>query len=275
MDHVIMKLAAHEINAYKRDGYFVQDQALSQEATDVLLARTLSFQTEHHPGHVLEKDGKTYRAFHGCHLYDDAYNELIRAPQFLEPAQQLLDDHVYIHQLKVNVKQAFSGEMWPWHQDYIYWRNEDNIPTANIVSVMIFLDDIDQFNGPLFFIPGSHEIGCVDAPKADDAPEGWEGNVSASLTYQIDAPLVTKLVKSGGLFSATGKKGTAVWFHGNLIHASPPNISPHNRRIAILTYNAVSNIAITPPKKLRPEFLNGCDYRPLRAQESAQLIAST
>lgn len=269
-----MKLAAHEINAYKRDGYLVQDQALSEEATDLLLARTMSFQAHTYPGHVLEKDGKTYRAFHGCHLYDDAYKELIRAPQFLEPAQQLLDDHVYIHQLKVNVKQAFSGEMWPWHQDYIYWRNEDNIPTANIVSVMIFLDDIDQFNGPLFFIPGSHEIGCVDAPKAEDAPEGWEGNVSASLTYQIDGPLVTKLVASGGLFSATGKKGTAVWFHGNLVHASPPNISPHNRRIAILTYNAVSNIPLNPPKKLRPAFLNGCDYRPLRAQESAQLIAS-
>lgn len=269
-----MKLAAQQLSAYKRDGYLVQEQALSEDAAEILLARTLTFQADSHPGHVLEKDGKTYRAFHGCHLYDDAYNDLIRAPQFLEPAQQLLDDHVYIHQLKVNVKQAFSGEMWPWHQDYIYWRNEDNIPTSNIVSVMIFLDDIDQFNGPLFFIPGSHHIGCVDSPKADDAPEGWEGNVSASLTYQIDAPLVTKLVESGGLFSATGKKGTAVWFHGNLVHASPPNISPHNRRIAILTYNAVSNVPVSPPNKLRPEFLNGCDYRPLRAHESKQLIAS-
>jgi ectoine hydroxylase len=274
MDHSIMKLTAHEITAYKRDGYLVQDQALSEEATDLLLARTMSFQAQTYPGHVLEKDGKTYRAFHGCHLYDDAYKELIRAPQFLEPAQQLLDDHVYIHQLKVNVKQAFSGEMWPWHQDYIYWRNEDNIPTSNIASVMIFLDDVDQFNGPLFFIPGSHEIGCVDAPKAEDAPEGWQGNVSAALTYQIDGPLVTRLVASGGLFAATGKKGTAVWFHGNLVHASPPNISPHNRRIAILTYNAVSNIALNPPKKLRPEFLNGSDYQPLRARESTQLIAS-
>lgn len=274
MDHENMKLAAQQISAYKRDGYLVQEQALSEDAAEILLARTMTFQANSHPGHVLEKDGKTYRAFHGCHLYDDAYNDLIRAPQFLEPAQQLLDDHVYIHQLKVNVKQAFSGEMWPWHQDYIYWRNEDNIPTSNIVSVMIFLDDIDQFNGPLFFIPGSHHIGCIDSPRVDDAPEGWEGNVSASLTYQIDAPLVTKLVESGGLFSATGKKGTAVWFHGNLVHASPPNISPHNRRIAILTYNAVSNIPVTPPSKLRPEFLNGCDYRPLRAHESKQLIAS-
>lgn len=269
-----MTLTQQQIDDYARDGYFVQNNALSQAAVEDLLACTVAFQDRTLPGHILEKDGKTHRAFHGCHLYDETYSALIRASQFLTPAQQLLHDDVYIHQLKVNVKQAFSGEMWPWHQDFIYWRNEDNIPSDNIVSVMIFLDDINEFNGPLFFIPGSHTIGCVDAPKADDAPKGWEGNVSASLTYQIDAPLVTRLVSKGGLFSATGKKGTAVWFHGNLVHASPPNISPHNRRIVILTYNAVSNIPTTQPKNLRPEFLNGRDYRPLVSQETEKLALS-
>jgi len=269
-----MTLTSHEINAYLQDGYFVQHNALSAAHVDELLAATLSFQKHTHPGHVLEKDGITHRAFHGCHLYDETYSNLIRSPQFLTPAQQLLKDNVYIHQLKVNVKHAFSGEMWPWHQDYIYWRNEDNIPTSNIVSVMIFLDDIDQFNGPLFFIPGSHVIGCVDAPKAEDSPEGWQGNVSASLTYQIAPSLVTRLVEAGGLFSATGKKGTAVWFHGNLVHASPPNISPHNRRIAILTYNAVSNIPTKQPTNLRPEFLNGRDYRPLIALNTEKLAVT-
>lgn len=269
-----MTLSTHQIDAYERDGYVVQDNALSQEAVENLLACTMALEKNLHPGHVLEKDGKTYRAFHGCHLYDDTYSDLIRTPQFLTSAQQLLRDEVYIHQLKVNVKQAFSGEMWPWHQDYIYWRNEDNIPTSNIVSVMIFLDDIDEFNGPLFFIPGSHVIGCIETPKAADAPKGWEGNVSASLTYQIDAPLVTRLVEAGGLFSATGKKGTAVWFHGNLVHASPPNISPRNRRIAILTYNAVSNTPKEQPRTLRPEFLNGRDYRPLSPLGTEQLAVS-
>ena len=169
-----MTLTPQQIDDYARDGYFVQNNALTTAAVEDLLACTMAFQDQTHPGHVLEKDGKTHRAFHGCHLYDDTYSALIRAPQFLTPAQQLLHDDVYIHQLKVNVKQAFSGEMWPWHQDYIYWRNEDNIPSENIASVMIFLDDINEFNGPLFFIPGSHTIGCVDAPKTEDAPKGWE-----------------------------------------------------------------------------------------------------
>jgi len=30
-------------------------------------------------------------------------------------------------------------------------------------------------------------------------------------------------------------------FHGNLVHASPPNITPYPRKIVYLTLNAVSN----------------------------------
>jgi ectoine hydroxylase len=131
---------------------------------------------------------------------------------------------------------------------------------------MVFLDDVNEFNGPLFFIPASHHIGCIDAPKAEEAPEGWEGNVSASLTYQVDEKTVTALANKTGLFSAVGKKGTAVWFHGNLIHASPPNISPFERRIIILTYNAVNNAPASTAENQRPDFLNARD------REALQLI---
>ena len=212
------------------------------------------------------------RAFHGCHFYSDVYDNLIRKPELLNTARSLLNDEVYIHQLKVNLKQAFSGEMWPWHQDYIFWRNEDKVPTNRIVSVMIFLDDITEFNGPLFFIPGSHHQGCIEPEIPDDAPEGWEGNVSASLTYQVSDALVTKLVEQGGMFSAKGKKGTAVWFDGNLVHASPANISPHQRRIAILTYNAVSNAPKEKSPSNRPDFLNAKDHRALNELDHEAVI---
>ena len=31
------------------------------------------------------------------------------------------------------------------------------------MNVAIFLDDVNEFNGPLMFIPGSHKKGVVDA----------------------------------------------------------------------------------------------------------------
>lgn len=258
-----MDISKSALDSYFKNGFLVQPELLSPQETQSLVDSLAEFSQSHQPGHVLEKNSTIYRAFHGCHLYSNTYDELIRKPEFLQPARQILKDEVYIHQLKVNLKQAFSGELWPWHQDYIYWRNEDKVPTNSIVSVMIFLDDITEFNGPLYFIPGSQNAGCIDSQKANDSPEGWEGNVSSSLTYQVSEKQVSSLVEQGGLFSATGKKGTAVWFDGNLVHASPPNISPFERRIAILTYNAVSNAPQDGDHAPRPEFLSARDRRPL------------
>ncbi len=258
-----MQLNKHELDSYIENGFLVQPELLSSQEIQKLVDCLSDFSKSPQPGHVLEKNSTIYRAFHGCHLYSDIYDALIRKPEFLCPARQILENDVYIHQLKVNLKQAFSGELWPWHQDYIYWRNEDKVPTNSIVSVMIFLDDNTEFNGALYFIPGSQKAGCIDSQKASDSPEGWEGNVSASLTYQVSQEDVTTLVEKGGLFSATGKKGTAVWFDGNLVHASPPNISPFQRRIVILTYNAVSNAPHDGNISRRPAFLNAPDRRPL------------
>lgn len=267
-----MKISKTDLDSYMTNGFLVQPELFSVEETQKLVDCLAEFEKHPQPGHVLEKNSTIYRAYHGCHLYDETYDALIRKPELLQPARQILKDDVYLHQLKVNLKQAFSGELWPWHQDYIYWRNEDKVPTSAILSVMIFLDDITEFNGPLYFIPGSQRAGCIDSDKASDSPDGWEGNVSASLTYQVTDQQISSLVEKGGLFSAKGKKGTAVWFDGNLVHASPQNISPFQRRIAILTYNAVSNAPKDEHIERRPEFLNGTNRQPLMECETNELL---
>ena len=42
---------------------------------------------------------------------------------------------------------------------------------------------------------------------------------------------VTRLVEEGGIVAPTGKPGSVLMFHGNLVHASAPNITPYPRRI--------------------------------------------
>ena len=37
------------------------------------------------------------------------------------------------------------------------------MPTERAMNVAIFLDDVNEYNGPLMFIPGSHKKGVVDA----------------------------------------------------------------------------------------------------------------
>jgi ectoine hydroxylase len=44
-----------------------------------------------------------------------------------------------------------------------------------------------------------------------------------------------------GIVAPTGKPGSVLMFHGNLVHASPPNITPYPRKIVYVTFCACSN----------------------------------
>src|SRR6266513_161143 len=44
-----------------------------------------------------------------------------------------------MHQFKINGKAAFDGDVWPWHQDYGTWVNDDQMPEARAMNVVILL----------------------------------------------------------------------------------------------------------------------------------------
>jgi ectoine hydroxylase len=52
---------------------------------------------------------------------------------------------------------------------------------------------------------------------------------------------VRELADEGGLVAPVGPAGSVLLFHSNLVHASPPNISPWDRVIVYLSLCAVSN----------------------------------
>ena len=96
----------------------------------------------------------------GLHLRDDLFARLVRDPRFVTTAQQITgDDELYIMQVKVNAKEAFTGEQWQWHYDFATHHREDGVPEPLALNLHIFLDEVTEFNGPLIFIPQSHRDG--------------------------------------------------------------------------------------------------------------------
>ncbi|HEX6442524.1 MAG TPA: phytanoyl-CoA dioxygenase family protein, partial [Stellaceae bacterium] len=63
-----------------------------------------------------------------------------------------------------------------------------------------------------------------------------------------------------GIAAPTGKPGTVLMFHGNLVHASTANITPYPRKIVYLTLCAVSNHIRKPT---RPEWIAHRDFTPI------------
>src|SRR5262249_62330406 len=101
------------------------------------------------------------------HRSNEHFARLICDPRILKPAMQILNSDVYVYQFKINVKAAFSGDLWQWHQDYVFWHKEDGMQKPDVINVSIFLDDVTEFNGPIFFIPHSHAEGMIDVPAKD------------------------------------------------------------------------------------------------------------
>jgi len=157
-----------------------------------------------------------------------------------------------MHQFKINGKMAFDGDVWQWHQDFGTWSNDDQMPEARAMNVAIFLDAVNEFNGPLMFIPGSHKLGVLDA--------GHDTTTTSYPLWTIDKATITKLIKRGGLVAPKGPEGSMIMFHSCLVHASTSNLSPWNRVSVYLSLCAVSNHI---RRFKRPEYIAHRDFAPI------------
>jgi ectoine hydroxylase len=252
-----MKLTAEQTERFDRDGYLFFPGLFSTAETQALLDAVPALYSRREAYNVREKGSDAVRTNFAAHLYSEPFARLARHPRMVEPVRQLLGEALYMHQFKINGKMAFEGDVWQWHQDYGTWLNDDLMPTERAMNVAIFLDDVNAFNGPLMFIPGSHRRGVIDA-RHDVATTSYP-------LWTVDDALIAQLVeraggKHGGIVSPLGPAGSMILFHSCLVHASGSNLSPWNRVSVYLSLCAVSNHI---RRHKRPEYIAHRDFTPI------------
>ena len=213
-----MKLNENQLNDIQENGYVILSDWFSIDEVNNLRKEMEKVFHEKTEANVIEKSSGEVRTAMGLHLRSKIFNELTRHPKFFEPACQIRGNNLYIQQTKINVKAAFTGEVWQWHYDFATHFGEDGVPKPLALNLHVFLDDVNEFNGPLYFIPKSHKYGS--------APSKLDTLTTSYPLWTVDKDTVKKLVKENGIISATGKAGTAVIFVDNLVHGSPQNMSP-------------------------------------------------
>lgn len=267
-------LTAEQRRFYAESGYLLLERVFGPEDLAATRAALPAVFAEDSPRRVLERDGRTVRSVYGSHGHHPLFGRLVRHPALLGPARELLGGEVHVYQCKINAKAAFRGDVWEWHQDYIFWHHEDGLPAPHVATFSVFLDDVTEFNGPLILVPGSHREGMIEV-SAGDVPEGyaaspaWISNLTADLKYSLGAPVLAGLVERHGMVAPKGPAGSVLIFDGNLAHGSNANMSPFDRTILLVTYNRVDNRPgdVAHP---RPEFLASRDCTPLRPLEGAR-----
>ncbi len=255
-----MRLSSDQIERFERNGFLVIEGLFGRDETERLRARLPALFSEDTPANIREKASGEVRTAMGLHERDALFSALVRDPRLVEPALQLSGEPVYIQQVKVNVKSAFSGEVWQWHYDFATHHGEDGVPEPHALNLHVFLDEITEFNGPLYFIPGSHRRGA--------APASLDTETTSYPLWVVAPGHVAGLVDEGGIVSATGPAGTALIFGDRLVHASPNNLSPWDRPIFSVIYNRVSN-ALT--RHRRPDYIHHRDTSAVRASRPVHL----
>lgn len=272
-----MKLTKTQLNAFDQDGFVIIPNVLSDAELARLRTELRAALAEESPRRVLERDGQTVRGVHGQHTTFEGFARLVRHPRLVEPCRQILGEDVFVYQFKINLKAAFAGDLWPWHQDFIYWREEDGLPEPRLINVAVMLDDNTEANGPLMFLAGSHREGTVEvraSASVDAAYAGgpaWIHDLTADLKYVLSREQVRRLAARYPVRTATGSAGSMLLFHPNVVHASSNNITPFNRCLILVTYNSVLNRA-RPVASPRPEFLASRDYTPVVAGPEGVLV---
>ncbi len=247
-----MKLTQEQLRQFDRDGYLFFPSLFSAAEIKVLNDEVPALFAQRRPENVREKGGDAVRTNFAAHMYNPAFARLGRHPRMIEPVTQLFGEDVYMHQFKINGKVAFDGDLWQWHQDYGTWQADDLMPAPRAMNIAIFLNEVTEFNGPLMFIPGSHELGVVEAQH--------DTTTTSYPLWTINHDTIRKLVERGGLVAPKGPAGSMIMFHSCLVHASTANLSPWDRWNVYLSLCAVSNHI---RRFTRPGYIAHRDFAPI------------
>jgi phytanoyl-CoA hydroxylase len=129
-----------------------------------------------------------------------------------------------------------------WHQDFPF----QPMTNDDIITCLLFLDDVTLENGPLEVIPGSHKGPLYSH---------WHDGV---FTGAVDPKIVEE--QRSKIVSCTGKAGAVCLMHSSLLHGSAPNLSQQARTLYITTYYAEDAIELSPnhlPSRFTHELVRG------------------
>ena len=227
-----MKLTDEQLKRFEEEGYLFLPDVFAPEEVKVLMDEVPGIFDDPREEVWRESSGVARTAF-AAQTYNEAFRRLGRHPRLVEPVMQILGGPVYMHQFKINAKAAFEGEVWQWHQDYGTWARDDLMPEPRAMNIALFLEEVTPVNGPLMIIPRSHKEGVQEA--------GHDLETTSYPLWTLNKATVRRLADAGGIVAPTGKPGSILMFHANLVHASSPNISPWGRTIVYLSLCHVDN----------------------------------
>ena len=186
------------------------------------------------PGHTAAEP--KVRRIKEPHRVMSSVADLVRHPVLLELLTRLLGPGVRFQTSKLNMKSAGDGSAVEWHQDWAFYPHTND----DLLAVGVMLDDVDESNGPLCVLPGSHR-GMIHDHHVDGRFCGAINPGNDLIDFSAAVPLM-------------GSAGSMTFHHVRAVHGSAPNRSARSRNLLLFQYAAVDAFPLVQPVDDLAEF---------------------
>ena len=240
-------LSISQIEHFNQHGFISPLQGFSEEIIkkqqqyfDKLLQQIsdASEKGDTHFGGVDKRDSVQY-SLNCYHTKLRGIWETMYAEPLLRAVRDLLGDDVVAWATHYFCKLPGDGKAVSFHQDASYW----GLTPAKTVTVWLALDDTDEDNGAMQFLPGSHKVGHIP----------WkESSEESVLNQQIkDISMFDKP------FSNNLKAGEYSLHSSLLVHGSPKNQSSRRRCGLTIRYAPQDVVPLSPNYSKMSYFVSG------------------
>lgn len=225
------RLSDDQVLFFQEHGYLKGIRVLNDEQVAVLRKELAEIADPKHPGHELfyefhsnESADPNKVLFHclGHWRITPGFHDLLWNPALVMPASQLLGGSVRFWHDQLFCKPAHHGGVVAWHQDYSYWTRTQ--PMAHL-TCWIALDDSNEANGCLRYIPGSHRWPLLPMPALAGDMDGLREVLNEEQIKQFNNEVLVEV-----------KAGECAFHHPLLVHGSKENRSDRSRRAAVMNY---------------------------------------
>ncbi len=223
------RLSDEQVQQFDREGFVSGIPMLNDRQVTALRSELDEMVNPQHDGrelfyeyHSNESDSPDTVLFHalGAWRVRPGFHDLLWNPAFLVPAYQLMRTAFRLFHDQLFVKPARHGGVVAWHQDFSYWTWTQPM---NHLTCWIGLDEVDETNGCLHYIPGSHRWGLLERTGLAGDMDAVREVLTPSQIEQFDNRKPIPL-----------KKGEASFHHPLMMHGSYENNSKRPRRATVI-----------------------------------------
>ena len=236
------QLSLKHTQQFQDAGYVMIERLFDAEEMELLLGVGRADQNLASAGGKRDAEGRVSRFHTSRETKEDIYSAFVHCRRVVDTMEQLLGGEVYHIHHKMMLKEPLVGGAWEWHQDYGYWY-QDAFLYPHMASCLIAVDRASRENGCLQVLKGSHHMGRID-------------HISWGTKDQrgADPQRVEFARQHQELVYCEMEPGTALFFHGNLLHRSDANTSAHPRWSLICCYSRADNEPHIQNERSNPKY---------------------